>query len=57
MIGKCRNVKKHRPRLHAKIIQFNFQSKSYLLPGSANATIEALGTKLATLKNAEVSLF
>lgn len=53
-----KNVKEHQsPRLHAKIIQFNFQSKSYLLLGSANATEEALGTKNNNTKNAEVSLF
>ena len=45
-----------RPRLHAKIIQFNFKTKTYILLGSANATVEALGTITSHTKNAEMSI-
>ena len=44
------------PRLHAKIIQFKFKTKTAILIGSANATIEALGTNTNKTKNAEMSL-
>jgi hypothetical protein len=44
------------PRLHAKIIQFKFKTKTAILIGSANATIEALGTNTNQTKNAEMSL-
>ena len=43
-------------RLHAKIIQFKYEHETYILTGSTNATIEALGTKTSTAKNAEMSL-
>lgn len=44
-------------RLHAKIIQFQYESNSYILTGSANATTEALGTNSKLSKNAEMCLF
>ncbi|MFT5250486.1 MAG: hypothetical protein ACI93P_002228 [bacterium] len=43
-------------RLHAKIIQFKYEHETYILTGSTNATIEALGTKTSIAKNAEMSL-
>ena len=55
---KVESIKKNQsPRLHAKIIQFNYTQKSFILVGSANATVEALGTKNSVSKNAEMCLF
>jgi hypothetical protein len=50
------NVDIESSRLHAKIIQFKYQHETYILTGSTNATIEALGSKTSTAKNAEMSL-
>ena len=44
------------PRLHAKIIQFKYKDETYILTGSTNATIEALGSKTTAARNAEMSL-
>lgn len=44
------------PRLHAKIIQCNYETHSSIIIGSANATTEALGTPSSISKNAEMSL-
>jgi hypothetical protein len=43
-------------RLHAKLIQFEYESFTFLLFGSPNATQEALGTYTSNSKNAEVAL-
>jgi hypothetical protein len=54
---KVESIQKNQsPRLHAKIIQFNYAEQSYILVGSANATVEALGTKNTHSKNAEMCL-
>lgn len=54
---KVGGIEKHQsPRLHAKIIQFNYKTKSFILIGSANATVEALGTKSSQTRNAEMSI-
>lgn len=51
------SISRHQsPRLHAKIIQFKFKTKTFLLIGSANATIEALGSSSQLTKNAEMCL-
>lgn len=50
------NGVKENARLHAKIFQISYAEVTYIVTGSANATIEALGTKLTAAKNAEVSL-
>lgn len=44
------------PRLHAKIIQLKFKTKTCILIGSTNASVEALGTKKRNTKNAEMSI-
>lgn len=43
-------------RLHAKIFQFQYENSTSILTGSANATIEAFGTKTNNSRNAEASI-
>lgn len=43
-------------RLHAKIFQFQYENSTCILTGSANATIEAFGTKANNSRNAEASI-
>jgi hypothetical protein len=43
-------------RLHAKIFQFQYEKSTCILTGSANATIEAFGTKVNNSRNAEASV-
>ena len=43
-------------RLHAKAIQFEYETETYFLFGSANATNEAFGVNSSSSINAEVSI-
>lgn len=50
------NKKKEIVRLHAKIIQFEFDNKTYFLSGSSNATMEAFGSISKNTRNAESNI-
>ena len=50
------NKKNEIVRLHAKIIQFEFDKKTYLLSGSSNATTEAFGSLNKNTRNAEANI-
>lgn len=43
-------------RLHAKMFQFQYEDCTCILTGSANATIEAFGSKSSNSRNAEASI-
>jgi hypothetical protein len=47
---------KESPRLHAKMFQFEYDKTTYLLFGSANCSIEALGTLNGIGLNAEMTI-
>jgi HKD family nuclease len=48
--------KQNHARLHAKAMQFEYENCTYFIFGSSNATVEALGTKRASTKNAEMNV-
>jgi hypothetical protein len=47
---------KESPRLHAKMFQFEYDSANFLLMGSANCSVEALGTLNSNGYNAEMTI-
>ena len=55
--NKLKRIEKYsKNRLHAKAMQFEYETETYFIFGSANATTEAFGVNLNNSVNAEISI-